>query len=758
VDDSSLETQPIAQSDERLDSWKEIASHLKRSVRSVQRWEAEEGMPVHRHQHEKRGTVYAFKSELDVWWRERGAMLAERDVAAELALTPEPEGAESSAGIGQAVSPGEISPPSSRRLARATLVGAGFALAVLVVGVVAWLSRNGSGAAAGSLRPLPFKARDWVLVADFENRSGQPLFDGTLEYALARELSNSRYVNVVPRERVGDALRLMRKPLDTRVDADIGREICLRDGNIRALITGRIERFGPKYLLSVELVAPSQGTSMASTVEEAVREDDLLPATQRISDRVRAMLGESPPLEERQGEDSLQKVTTHSLRALQLYSQADTLIAARNSAAAEELLRQAVAEDPEFASAHIHLAHAIRNQGRPRDEFLPAAEAAYRLAEGTTERERYFIRGSYYDFLGQNDKAVAAYEALLSVNPDHFWGTNNLMGFYEDLGRHAEAAQLAARRADSRPKDFRTSLHAAWLLTRVDRVRSRLYMERARALVSPADMQDSDVAWLELFPAAEDWFDGNLTGALQVTDGVAAKIDSLKSNARTVYAMGAALFYLTLGRLEAAEQCYQKIPDPLLRQEQLARVAFFRNDRRALKEHLVASEGTTYPSANTVILLTRVGLLTRATQLLEKIETQSISDQGYLQIPRGELALARGEVDSGIAELEEGTRHVGITGNWVFLGSESLATALRERGDLAQAVHVLERASQKRSSAAFENAGAFWLRSQFQLARLYREVGRTEDARKIEGELRNLLALADRDHPMLLELGRLQRS
>ncbi len=760
MDNPSLEPQPIAESGERLDSWKEIASHLKRSVRSVQRWEAEEAMPVHRHQHEKRGTVYAFKAELDVWWKERGAVLAERDVAAEVALAAVPEGAESGPGVGQALNVGEISPPSSPRLPRAVLVGAGFVLAVLLAGIVAWLSRNGSPPSAGSLRPLPFQARDWVLVAGFENRSGQPLFDGTLEYALARELSNSRYVNVVPRERVGDALRLMRKPLDTRVDAGLGREICLRDGDIRALITGRIERFGAKFVLSVELVDPNRGMSMASASEEVGRDDDLLPAARRLSDRVRAMLGENSPLA-RKGEGGLLKVTTSSLRALQVYSQADTLIAAGNSAAAEELLRQAVAEDPEFASAHIHLAHAIHNQGRSKEEYLPVAETAFRLAERTTERERYFIRGSYYDFLGQNDKAVAAYEALVSTYPDHFWGTSNLMGFYEDLGRHKEAAELAARKADLRPKDFTTNLQAAWLITRVDRVRSRLYFERARTLISPVAMEEQpgDVASLELFPAAEYWLDGNPTGALKVTDELAARIDSLSGSARTKFAAGAALIYLTLGRLDTAEQCYGKIREPLLRQEQLARVAFFRNDRRALKEHLVASEGSTYLSANTVILLARAGLLTRAARLLERIEkSQTISDHGYLQIPRGELALARGEPDRGIAELEEGTRRVGVTGGWSFLGSESLATALKGKGDLAHAIYVLEQASEKRSSAAFESSGAYWLRSQFQLARLYREVGRVEDARKVEEELLTLLALADADHPMLLELQRLQGS
>jgi tetratricopeptide (TPR) repeat protein len=730
----------------RLDSWKEIASYLKRSIRSAKRWEKDEELPVHRHHHDKRDTVYAYSSELDRWWKNRGAGLSDQDGAEEIAPVAE-EPAE------------EVSPPLKTSRTAALLA---VALVVTLLIAAAWVSKRASRIAS-ERASLTFQARDWVLITDFDNRTGEKLFDGTLEYALARELSNSRYVNVVPRERIGDALRLMRKPLETRVDALVGREVCLRDGEIRTLLTGRIEKLGTKYRLSIDLVDPKRGTRVIAFTEESPGKEDSLTAVRQISDRVREKLGEKLP--SGPNETPLVKVTTSNLRALQLYSRADSLMSSSaipsTQAAAEELLRQAIAEDPNFASAYMHLAHAINNQRRPAEEFRPYAETALRLSESTTERERLFIRGSYYGLLGQQGKAIAAFEALLSLYPDDFWGTNNLVSLYWSEGRFRDAVELEVRRADLRPWDFQANEIAASDLVPLDRVRSRLYVERARALISPAAIQEhpGEAEWLELAPAVEAWLDGNLTRALQVVDGMAARIDSLNGGARTSFAMGTALFYLTLGRLEAAAQCFQKIPDPFLREEQLARVAFVKNDRRALEQHLVASEGTTYLSTNTVILLARVGLLPRAARLLNKIGTpQSISDPGFLQIPRGELDLARGEVDSGIAELEEGIRRVGVMGNWVFLGSESLAAALKEKGDLAQAVQVLERTSEKRSSAAFEGAGAFWLRDQFQLARLYRDVGRVKDAQKIEGELRSLLALADPDHPMLVELKRLRSS
>src|SRR5262249_39386327 len=148
---------------------------------------------------------------------------------------------------------------------------------------------------ARPLRPLPFKARDWVLVTSFENKTGLSIFDGTLEAALERELRNSRYLNVVPRERINDALALMRKPDTATIDAALGREVCLRDGEIRAMVTGRIEKIGSRFLLSVNLLDPRRGVAVAGVAEEAGGEAEALPAIQRASDRLRKTLGEALP-------------------------------------------------------------------------------------------------------------------------------------------------------------------------------------------------------------------------------------------------------------------------------------------------------------------------------------------------------------------------------------------------------------------------------------------------------------------------------
>ncbi len=162
--------------------------------------------------------------------------------------------------------------PRARRLA-------GIAASVLILAGAAglvWFTR------APTPTALPFAARDFVLVTAFENRTGEPLLDGTLELALERELSASPFVNVVPGGRVRDGLALMRKAADTRVDAGIGREIALRDGKIRALVSGRVEKIGGAYSLSTAILNPTHGAIVAGVQEAAAGPDELLFAITRI--------------------------------------------------------------------------------------------------------------------------------------------------------------------------------------------------------------------------------------------------------------------------------------------------------------------------------------------------------------------------------------------------------------------------------------------------------------------------------------------
>ncbi len=717
---SSSGSENRAGGEERLESWKEVASYLGKTVRTVQRWEKHEGLPVHRHQHDKRGTIIAYPAELDRWLNNRSEAPA--------SLLSRFEG---------------------RTLGAAAVGG------LVALTVVGWLILGGASDAP-SARSLPFEERDWVLIATFENRTGEEIFDGTAEAALARELANSSFVNVVPRPRIEDALQLMRKPPETRVDAAIGREVCLRDGGIRALVTGRVEKLGSVYVLSAELVYPGDGVVVASMSEEAAGHEAVLKAVRRLSSQVRETLGEELTGIQRSAEDLLQ-VTTPSLRALQLYTQADAVIAGLNDPAAEELLRQAVVEDPEFASAWIHLAWAIANQRRPREDYMPPAERAMELAGGVTERERYFIRGSYFHLAEELPNAKASYEALLRLDPDHYWAVHNIVAVVRKIEGPSTGFSAALpfyiRRTELRPQSFSLNASTAQTLVRLDRLsEAQPFLERALALVSEK-AHPRLAAFVRLWPSHEAWLRGDLEASERELDRQAR---TLVSRDNDLFAHYVALGYEALGQekkgLEIRRRHYRQV-HPFYQ----GMYAFQRADLAGVLEHLThsyAGVGGVTPAIERtgISMLAQAGLVSEAREGLATYEAKFPKSGAWPDI-RAAIALAEGRTDEGVALLQSSPRQK-LSPPSTYAGTW-LADAWAPQDRLEEALDVLEDASRTRLFA-YPTRLQGWFGVQVRLQGLYRLLGREAEAREVEDELRRLLARADPDHWVLCELDELR--
>ena len=732
---------PGPPANDRLESWKEIAAYLDKGVSTVQRWERDASLPVYRHSQGNVLNVYASRSELDAWRNHPGMPPAEGNAGHTLESAP-------------------LVPAAPRRWGR-LVAGAGVVVVAVAVGASLWQVRAPS---------LEFEARDWVLIADFDNQTGGAIADGTVEYALAHALGESRFVNVVPRERVVDTLGLMRRPPETAVDTAVGREIALRDGGIRAVLTGRVDKLDSTYAVSAVLIEPATGRTVASVREEAAGDSAFLPAVQRLSNRVRARLGEALADIERSAR-ALEKVTTPSLSALQLFSQADALIpiSIEKNKVAEGLLRQAVAEDPDFASGYMHLAWTISNQQKPAAEYLPPAERAVELAGRVSERERYFILGSYHQMLGEAaldedlatikyEQAVTVYEALLRLYPDHYWGTSNLAGINARLGRQEEALRWRVRRADLRPNDFRlNALAALHLLMRVgDVVAATPYVERARAALPEWSRQYTFLLpRIELFAAYDYWLRGDVKRASAEADRVAATLAARSGRReRSQLAQHLGSFYLTLGRLDAARDLVRHFPpsEPRNAQRWLAEIALAGGDRGAAREHLqtflrIVNQPQRQIESWTFL---RAGLVSEAR--LPPLDSNPIP---LSRMVWGTRALREGQYQKAILLLEEGLEgQLTSNGCCAFEGYEALAEAWLAAGDLEAAVRVLEKASQRRGRAAVVGGG-YWIRNQWRLSQLYGELGRQQEAARIEAELLKLLAHADPDHVILRELKRL---
>jgi len=669
---------------------------------------------------------------------------------------------------GPARSEREVSPPVGRPRGR-LLVVAALGL-VMGGGLATWVWTR-----PGRPPTVRFSERDWVLIQGFENRSGEALFDVSLDQALEQELQSSAFVNVASRERIADTLRLMRRPLDAKIDLALGREIALRDGAIKAILAGRIETRAGRHVVSVRVVDPASGAVVSSLRAEATTREGVLQSFRGLSLDLRRVLGEEKPALPERGA-RLHKATTRSLRALQLYSEAMRFVDQDKWAPAAELLERAVLEDPEFAMAHIYLAHSRSNLGVP--EAGPHYEKAFALADGLPDRERYFILGSYYSrHRGDDLKAVQAFEILTSLYPDDYWGTHKLANAYHRLGRHREAAAYRVRAADLRPQSFSLNFAAAQylLMHGGGRVTETPCFQRARALATTDAAREApeDVADLEFLPAHDRWNEGDLPQALKEVERMARSMESHGGDVRRYLVEDVGRAYLSLGMIQAAEGRFRAVADEDRRRYFLAQIALARGDAGSYGRYLsgvdIASHiRTHWMDASALPLSGGTGLLSQAraervARVLEGMQQGSLPDvlrervREFSTAARGEQALARGRMEEAVRLLEQGVERLRPLARPVyFLAVESLADAWERRGDRTRALQVLEAAAQPRAEAFWD--GLFRMRVQLRLAELHREMGHPERDQAIETELRRLLVYADPDHAILKGVERLAKA
>ena len=218
--------------------------------------------------------------------------------------------------------------------------------------------------------------RDSVLLADFANATGDPIFDGTLKEVLAVKLDESPYLNIVSDDRVQQTLR-PDGPLSQRATHSVvSREICERQG-IKAMVTGSIAKLGRQYVITLTAVNCQNGDSIARAQTDAANKEGVLGALGAATTRLREKLGESLASIER-FDMPVHDVTTSSLDALKAYSLACSLRAAGKEREAVLHLKYAIDLDPNFALAHAILAFVYRNLGelRLRDQHVMQATSA----------------------------------------------------------------------------------------------------------------------------------------------------------------------------------------------------------------------------------------------------------------------------------------------------------------------------------------------------------------------------------------------
>ncbi len=287
----------------------------------------------------------------------------------------------------------------------------------------------------------PLTERDTVLLTDFVNTTGEPVFDGTLKQALAVNLGQTPFLNLFPEDRVRETLRFMGRSPDDRITRDVGREICERQG-IKAMLTGSIASLGSHYVITLEAVNPRSGDPIAREQIEAESKEKVLSSLSTAALNLRKELGES--LSSMKKYDvNIEQATTSSLEALKAYAMANDERAKGKAREALTFYKRAVELDPNFAMAYARIGvhYVNEEQLETAKEYV---QKAYDLRDRVSERERLYIEEKYYAYItGEIDQTIETLKTWARLYPNDFIPHNNLSLNYQLIGRHEDALQEA---------------------------------------------------------------------------------------------------------------------------------------------------------------------------------------------------------------------------------------------------------------------------------------------------------------------------
>ena len=293
--------------------------------------------------------------------------------------------------------------------------------------------------------------KDSVVLSEFVNTTGDAVFDGTLKQALAVQLEQSPYLNILPESKVQDALRFMGRKPDERITEDLAREISQRE-NAKAIISGSISNLGSNYVITLSATNSQTGDSLARQQVEASDKEQVLKSLDKAASELRRKLGESIASVQ-QFATPLEQATTSSLEALKQYSLGQSFHNRIEDGPAVAPLQRAIELDPNFATANAVLGVVLSNLGdaKKANDYL---KKAYELRERASEVEKFYIDGHYYDIvLGDNEKAAELYQRWTETYPRQNIAWDNLSLAYQNLGEQEKALAAGTQAVRVDPKD-----------------------------------------------------------------------------------------------------------------------------------------------------------------------------------------------------------------------------------------------------------------------------------------------------------------
>ena len=630
---------------------------------------------------------------------------------------------------------------------------------LLIVGGLAWWKLKPGGTTAGggtatgvggAAASAPKELKDSIILANFVNQTGDPVFDTTLNQALRIDLEQSPVINIVSQEHLRQSVKYLGKPEDTLVTPAIAREIGEREG-MKAILTGTIGSLGKQYVITLTAQNTATGDEIASEQATAPDKENVLSALGTAAAAMRAKLGEDLASIKKLN-TPFGQATTPSLEAFRAFALGDEAHEkALDIPEAEGHYKRAIELDPNFAMAYARLGVVYENSGQVA-KAKPHYSKAYELSAHVSESERLYI-SSHYDMsvTGNLPRVIETLQEAIQTYPGQLSSYININSVYQTLGQYDKALPYAQKAVELQPEDAIAAenlLVDLITLGRMDGVQLELAREHKLGMDSSTDV------------ASQHLIAYFLLGDQQQVQRVLAEMAGHPDEFVTTQNL--ALTQQYAGQYRKASVTFQraieqaghaKAPDAQaanLLTDGLGRgmVGLCDGNEAAVEQALGLDKSKqTQMAAGLTAAVCGNGklVLPMLEELSRKYPEDTLIQDVYLPLSKGYVALAAGQPQQAVAEGEPAKPY---SATYPALCLQGLAYL--QLHDAGNAVNVFKTATQYRAAMLVSGIGACYPVAQLGLARAYVMAGNKADAKKAYEALFETWKDADTDLPMLV--------
>jgi serine/threonine protein kinase/tetratricopeptide (TPR) repeat protein len=630
-------------------------------------------------------------------------------------------------------------------------------LVLLIAGGLAWwkyrpAAVSPAATANGEATPeaaAPKAAKDSLILSDFVNHTGDPVFDTTLNQALQIDLEQSPVINIVSQEHLAQSVKYLGKPADTPLTPAIAREIGEREG-VKAILTGTIANLGKEYVITLTAQNTATGDEIISEQAQAPDKEHVLDALGRAASAIRGKLGEDLASIKKL-DTPFGQATTPSLEAFRAYALGDKAHAmARNIPEAEGHYLRAVELDPNFAMAYARLGVVYTNSGQVA-KMNKYFTRAYSLSSHASERERLYIASHYYlNVTGNLPKMIETLQESIQTYPGQLDSYVNINVAYQIVGQYELALSYAKKAVEMQPDEAiaAENLLADYLaLGRMSEASAEL--ARARKLGLDGSTDYATVSLIAHFLMGEP------DGVQRMAAQVAGRPDEfLLTQALAGTQQFSGQFRLAAATMQQAfdQAAHLKAPDvqasALLNNAEARGLAGLCTGNDAVLQKALALDNSKQTQELAVLagaVCDSGKVVTPLVQELgEKYPQDTLIQDVYQPLVKAFLALAAGRYEEAVNDARPAKPY-----DTIFPGSYVQGLAYLQLHDAAHAMRAFQSALQSRGNLTAP-APPFFALAQLGVARAYAMAGDKTNAKKAYAAFLTTWKDADLELPILL--------